>query len=67
MTTRYAMIRAGRVENVVLWDGDTEWSPGPEWFVLDCPDFVGPGWTYHEGDWTAPPPPPELEPEEPAG
>lgn len=66
MAKRYAMIRAGRVENVVLWDGDAEWRPGPDWFVLDCPDYVGPGWTYVGDDFIPPPPPPEPELEEPA-
>jgi hypothetical protein len=62
MAQRYAMIRGGVVENVVLWDGESAWSPGPDWFVLDCPEAVGPGWTYDNSDFS-PPPQPEPEPE----
>lgn len=30
--------------------------------AIECPDEVGPGWTYDGTDWT-PPPPPEEDPE----
>lgn len=51
---RYAMILNGRVENVILWDGEAEWRPGPEWFVLDCGPDVQVGWTYEDGVFARP-------------
>lgn len=60
MAQRYAMIRGGVVENVVLWDGETDWNPGADWTVTDCPSEVGPGWTYEGGEFI---PPPIVEPE----
>lgn len=57
---RYALIRNGYVENVVEWDGETDWSPGPDYDVIDCPDEVGPGWLYDDG--FSPPPVPDEDP-----
>lgn len=55
---RYAMIHDHQVVNVILWDGEADWNPGPQFDVIDCPDHVGPGWGYKDGVWSAPPPPP---------
>lgn len=52
----YAVIRAGTVENVVLWDGETDWTPpeGTDLVALnDQP--AGPGWTFDGTTFTAPP------------
>lgn len=63
---RYAVIRDGLVENVIAWDGKTEWTPDPDVSVIDCPDHVGPGWFHNESGWIAPPPPPKVIVEDPA-
>ncbi len=54
---RYAMIRDGRVESVIEWDGVSNWTPGDDYDVIDCPVSVGPGWT-HDGDGFHAPPQP---------
>lgn len=43
---RYALIQDGKVINVVLWDGLTDWSPGDDVTAIDCADHVGIGWTW---------------------
>lgn len=57
---RYAMIVGQKVVNVVLWDGDEDWKPGPQFDVIDCPAHVGPGWGYVDGAWVEPPPLPPV-------
>lgn len=47
---RYAVILDNRVVNVVLWDGVTDWHPGDEYTVIDCPDEVGIGWHWNSDD-----------------
>lgn len=42
----YALIQDGKVVNVVLWDGETDWNPGDDFTAIDCPDDVGIGWTW---------------------
>ena len=59
---RYAMIRDGRVESVIEWDGVTEWTPGDDYDVIDCPASVGPGWTHDDDGFHAPPAPPPPDP-----
>lgn len=51
----YAIVEAGKVTNVTLWDGVTPWAPA---FgeAVPCPDNVGVGWTYDGETWTAPEP-----------
>ena len=49
---RYALIVAGVVENVVLWDGVSVWEPINR-LVVPCPDYVAIGWTY-DGEFAAP-------------
>ena len=61
---RYAMIRNGAVENVVLWDGVSEWTPDDDFDVIDCPPEVGPGWR-HGADGFVSPEEPGREPDEP--
>lgn len=48
---RYALIVAGIVENVVLWDGVTPWEA--EGDAVACSDEVAIGWTY-DGEFAAP-------------
>lgn len=68
---RYAMIRANIVENVVEWDGGNEWSPpsGMNARKIDgvtdtAGNRIGPGHTYADGVYIAPPP---RTPQEPDG
>jgi len=53
---RYAVIRDGMVQNVVLWDGQEPWNPGDEYTVIDCPPEVGVGWSHDDHGFQAPPP-----------
>ncbi|WP_225773349.1 tail fiber assembly protein [Pseudomonas sp. Marseille-Q5115] len=52
----YAVINqeTGLVENLVVWDGESEWSP-PEGFVAVETEAASIGWTYSEGQFRAPP------------
>ncbi len=62
---RYALIRStdGAVVNVCVWDGVTEWDDAtPNIDAVECPEQVGPGWTFDGSVWSLPPPedpPPE--------
>lgn len=53
---KYAVIRNGTVENLVVWDGETDWTApeGTEVVALDDRP-AGPGWTYDGTSFTAPP------------
>ncbi|MGR9579932.1 hypothetical protein [Pandoraea sputorum] len=56
---RYAIVVAGIVENVVFWDGETECAAIPESAVeLSENSPVGPGYTFGDGVFKAPPDPP---------
>jgi len=58
------MIKNGVVENVSLWDGDTnKWQPPEGITCIPAPDEIGIGWTWDESNWTAPviPEPPAEE------
>lgn len=58
---KYAIIRDTLVENVVLWDGETEWQPPEGTTIVELGDTIaGPGFTYDGTTFTAPP---EPEPE----
>jgi len=54
---KYAIVENDEVINVTLWDGTTEWSPPEGTIAVACPDEVGPGWTYENGTFVAPPVP----------
>ncbi len=58
-TQRYAIVRDGIVENVVLWDGDAEkWAPPKGAAAYAAPDdAVSRGWTYADGAFVPPPAP----------
>jgi hypothetical protein len=67
--SRFAMVdAAGFVVNVIAWDGNEQtWRP-PEGHTMvgleeDAP--VGPGWSYEDGEFTAPPAEPVEPPPEP--
>lgn len=62
MADRYALVRAGKVENVVEWDGGNQWAPpeGVEAIRLDLRfadhKAASPGHSYDGTSFTAPPP-----------
>ena len=58
---RYAIVENNEVTNVTLWDGVSEWSPPEGSIAVACSDEVGPGWTYEDGTFVAPPLPPVVE------
>jgi len=56
---RYAVINNGTVDNVIEWDGQTEWTAPEGSTVLEAPEEVGVGYTYDGTTFTAPEPAPE--------
>ena len=49
------MIKDGVVENVSLWDGDTnKWQPPEGITCIPAPDEIGIGWTWDGVNWVAP-------------
>ncbi len=58
---RYAVVRDGVVENVVLWDGESDWAP-PEGSTLVEDIAAGPGDVYDGGNFHRPAPPPQAKP-----
>lgn len=60
MSKTYAVIENGTVVNVVLWDGESEWSPD-NGVAIPAADGVGIGWLYADGEFSAPPVPPPTE------
>jgi hypothetical protein len=64
---RYALVRStdGAVVNVCVWDGVTPWgSTLPSISAVECPEEVGPGWSYDGGEWIPPQPPADPPPGE---
>ena len=62
MIQRYALVRSpdGLIVNVCVWDGVTSWDDAiANVSAIECPDGVGPGWSYVGGEWIPPTPPPE--------
>ena len=53
MRKTYAVIKNNTVVNVVLWDGESEWSPDSG-VAIPVADGVGIGWLYADGVFTAP-------------
>lgn len=62
-TKRYAIVASGAVLNIVLWDGKPPkkvgglvfgWSPPAGTEAVECPEDVGLGWTYENGEWSPP-------------
>jgi len=58
---RYAEVIGNNVVNVVLWDGSTEFTTAGSLVVIGPEDVCGPGFTYENGAFIAPPPPPAEE------
>ena len=56
---RYALIDAdGLVVNVIVWDGNAEYTAPDGLTLVQIPDDqpCGTGWTYDVTNWIAPPP-----------
>ena len=65
---RYAIINTSTniVENVILWDGVSDWTPPDDHIAVNAEDtIVGPKWT-HNSDGTFSAPAPVVDPEPPA-
>jgi hypothetical protein len=60
------VFRGDLVVNVVVKDPTGVWQPPEGCWVIDIPEgsFAGIGWRYVDGEWIAPPPMPEPEPDE---
>jgi hypothetical protein len=55
--SRYAIVKNGVVENVVVWDGGAGWSPPKDRVAERVGDDVGPGYRWDGEAWVAPAPP----------
>lgn len=62
MNNSYAVVINGIVDNIVVWDGETDWKPN-EGEVVPISGSVSIGWNYENGNFT-PPPEPEKTNEE---
>ena len=51
---KYALILNGVVNNIVVWDGVTPYSPNGTLVNLDGSSYVDIGYTYENGVFTAP-------------
>ena len=58
MNQRYAVVKDGQVINVILWDGETEYTPDEDCEIVLAPIEVAIGWSYSAGDWSEPEPTP---------
>lgn len=59
---RHAIVRNAIVENVVEWDGETDWQPPAGTEAVECANDVAIGWTHADGQFAAPAvPPPTLD------
>jgi hypothetical protein len=70
MTERWAVIQHGSnvVDNIALWDGESEWTVSPDCYVVFAGDQrCSPSWMYDSATHTflPPPPPPPPTPIEP--
>jgi len=52
----YLIINNEIVENVIVWDGVSPWSPPDGTTVEPAPVGVGRGWRRVDGQWVAPEP-----------
>lgn len=61
MQNTYAMVLDGLVENVIVWDGATDFNVSEGVQLVAAPPSVGLGWTY-DGTIFAPPAEPPVDP-----
>lgn len=61
----YAVVNedSGMVENIIVWDGESEWSPPEGCFAVINDVGAGIGWSYANGAFTPPPPIPPTDAE----
>ena len=63
---RYVLVDGGIVDNVIEWDGDAEaedaWAP-PKGMIAIASDEAQIGWSYADGAFTPPAPPPPVVPQ----
>ena len=57
MEKTYAVIQEGKVVNVVIWDGESDWSDSAN--AVEITDSAGIGWDYANGKFTDNRPPKE--------
>jgi hypothetical protein len=53
---RYAIVNSETnvVENVIVWDGETEYEPNEGYIVVPASEQVSIGWHYVDGELQAP-------------
>ncbi|AWN03269.1 hypothetical protein PBI_CAMILLE_22 [Microbacterium phage Camille] len=51
---RFALVRDGIVENVIVWDGEETYEPEDGYILYEVPEEVSPGWALIENQWTPP-------------
>lgn len=56
MNNSYAVVINGIVDNIVVWDGESDWKPS-EGEVVPISGSVSIGWSYENGKFTPPPEP----------
>ncbi|NBR24582.1 MAG: hypothetical protein EBU08_12595 [Micrococcales bacterium] len=63
MSTYAVVSDQNKVENVVVWDGESDWTPPPNCSLLEIAEdlCVGIGWTYQDGQFS----PSESTPQDP--
>ena len=71
MSKTYALVQANTVVNVIVWDGETEWTPPDGTEAIHAPEGAAIGWTYNGTAFERPlevaapqPEPPKLTAEE---
>ena len=60
---RWACVKDGKVEQVIIWDGVQNWPPAADYEMMELPDGspVGPDWDYVGGEFFDNRPQPEPE------
>ena len=50
---RWACVKDGKVERVIIWDGVKKWSPAETYTMVELADDspVGPDWDYVNGEF----------------
>jgi len=48
---RWACVKDGKVEQVIIWDGVKKWAPADSYTMVELPDDspVGKNWDYKNG------------------
>ena len=60
---RWACVKDGKVEMVIIWDGVQTWPPAETYTMVELAEDspVGPDWDYVDGKFVDNRPQPELE------